>query len=167
MAGMHKREGMAFGRTGFYWVTMVLVATVALAILCSCKASTGGAEGSDSTSASANSNSAATAEETEEEKDRVSFANLRSAYGEAASAYQMEEGTSRISMSLSDGKISTISVSGVKIASEQANDWSGRANDAPFPVPNDEGQPIDDATITFTFDTEGNVTSTTYAPTAA
>ena len=167
MASMHKREGMAFSSTGFYRVTMVLVATVALAILCSCNASAGGAQGSDSASASADSNTATAAEETEEEKDRVSFANLRTAYAEAASAYQMEEGPSKISMTMSSGKIATVSVSGVRIASEQANDWSGRAKDASFPVPNDEGKPIEDATVTFTFDAEGNATSTTYAPTGA
>ena len=165
---MQKRDGMAFCKTGFYRVTVVLVAAVALVLLCSCKTSASG-QSSDSKSASGSGDSSSSAimEQTEDTKDSTSVANLRSAYAEAASAYQMEEGTSRISISLSNGKIDTISVSGVQITSEQANDWSGRAKDVPFPMPNDEGQPIEDATVTFTFDIEGNVTSATYAPTVA
>ena len=75
--------------------------------------------------------------------DEYSFASLRSAYAEAASAAVTEENdTNTVFEKSADGQTVTVTVRNVEIESTRANNWSDQAADSlVFPVPADPGVP--------------------------
>ena len=85
----------------------------------------------------------------EKSRDSTSIANLRSAYAEAQTA--MLTGDDVGNATINDNEVT---VTGVVIKTHAANDWSDQGNDLPFNTPDDPGADDDNATVTFTYDTD-------------
>ncbi|MBO4420060.1 MAG: hypothetical protein J5789_09600, partial [Oscillospiraceae bacterium] len=81
----------------------------------------------------------------EASNDAASLANMRSAYGEAMSAYILEEGSDNCVYAKSideEGVLTvTVTVRNVRILSETADNWNGLGADLSFPLPDDPGVP--------------------------
>ncbi len=111
----------------------------------------------------------------EKSRDAASLSNLRAAYAQAqasvvSNSYRtadddIVEDNVTIVKAFDFGEVAgTVTVSGVKITTQKDNDWSDltEKNQQDFDMPDDGGTPIDNATVTFTYE-DGKVTETTYA----
>ncbi|HAM14858.1 MAG TPA: hypothetical protein DCP91_03140 [Eggerthellaceae bacterium] len=93
----------------------------------------------------------------ENARDATSIANIRSAYAEAQTVYitKQNDGTHAVY----DADADTVTVDGVRIESQQANNWSGVATELPFEV--EDGGTPGSATVVFTY-SNGALSSVTY-----
>ena len=82
----------------------------------------------------------------EKSRDAVSISNIRAAYAEAAAAVLTWNGTDTTSDGLAiskSGNVTTVTVTGVAIKSQKADNWSGLGTELPFNAPNDTGANAD------------------------
>ena len=111
----------------------------------------------------------------EKARDSASISNIRAAYAEAqaavvANAYQkgdeaITEGDVTIAKGFDFGAVSgTVTVKNVKITTQDNNEWSDLLKDEQqdFAAPDDGGEPVLAATVTFTYE-DSKVTDTKYA----
>lgn len=105
----------------------------------------------------------------ENARDATSVANIRSAYAEAQTAYITKDTTSAHATYAPSGTGATVTVSGVDIESQQANNWSGQGDKLPFfsvlggsdaTNHGDTGTP-GSVNVVFTYDASGEITSVT------
>ena len=95
----------------------------------------------------------------EKARDATSVANMRSAYAEASAALltEVDDPANQVTIVKdSGGKITSVTVGGVKIQTAQSNSWSGSAASLPFDAPEDTGNINGTKTITFTV-TDGQI----------
>ena len=96
----------------------------------------------------------------EKSRDAVSVSNMRAAYAEAAAEYLTWDGKTAITpvstaygvqtMSEASGVV-TITVAGVDLKTQVANNWSGLSTELPFTAYTDPGTVKDNGTATFTY----------------
>ena len=108
----------------------------------------------------------------EKSRDAVSVANMRAAYAEAQTAIltatkdhpTVDKATVTYG---TDGKATSVAVTGVSIKSQLANEWSGLNAELPFTAPADPGTPSTAAgqtlTFTYTYGTDGEIATITAA----
>ena len=80
----------------------------------------------------------------EKSRDAVSVANMRAAYAEAQTlvltATKDGETSGDATITMTDGKATSVTVTNVAIKSQKANDWSNLAGELPFTAPEDQGK---------------------------
>ncbi len=117
----------------------------------------------------------------EKARDAVSLSNLRAAYAQSQAAIVVNsymkspttvaivEGDTTINTGFNFCTISgTVQVKNIDIKSQKADEWSKLTleNQQDFAMPDDGGVPVDDATVTFTYE-DGKITATSYAAAGA
>ena len=105
----------------------------------------------------------------EKARDATSVANLRSAYAEAQSAYLMYDGKSTsqtvgtATITASNGKISSVAVSGVVIKGAVTGFEGDIDKELPFTAPADLGGTPGTYTVTFAYGNDGQISGVTAA----
>lgn len=100
----------------------------------------------------------------EKSRDTATVSNLRAAYAEAQVAYLSEDDSStNVTITKSDGAISSIAVSGVVSKGVQSGYTGNVDNDLPFTAPDAMGSSAGTYTVTFNYDGNGSITSVTAA----
>ena len=100
----------------------------------------------------------------EKSRDATSVSNIRAAYAEAMASYLSEVGSdSNVTVTKTDGKISSITVAKVHFAGVQSG-WNdllaGLPNNATWSITDAQGGVPGDYTLTFTYDANGVPTVT-------
>ena len=97
----------------------------------------------------------------EKSRDAVSVSNMRAAYAEAQTlvltATKTGETAGNATATMADGKVTSVAVKDVVIKSLKGDTWSNLAGELPFTAPTDPGK-AGKATMTFTYDVDGNIT---------
>jgi hypothetical protein len=97
----------------------------------------------------------------EKSRDAVSVANMRAAYAEAQTlvltATKTGETSGNATITMTDGKATSVTVTNVAIKSQKDNTWSNLAGELPFTAPNDPGKA---GTYSLKFDYSNDAIST-------